>query len=112
MRSTPDGRGRRLPDGDRLSAADGRRIRVRGAGAHLSHDGAGPRRGGPDLGGPVPDRYVRERHGVQDPRHADRAQSQRLLRRVRDRGPRPRVRRQRCRVVRSSAAGFADPRLQ
>jgi len=109
----PRDRGRRRPPGGRLSrAAARRRLRVRRAGAGVPNHGAGARQGAPKRGRPVPDFPVGEQHFVPGPRHADGAQSQRLLRRVPDRGPRPRVRRGRRRLVRPSAAGLADPGLQ
>lgn len=110
---SPRGCGRRRPLGGRLScAAARRRLRVRRAGAGVPDHGAGARQGGPKHARPVPDFPVGEQHFVQGPRHADRAQGQRLLRRVSDRGPRSRVRRGRRRLVCPSAAGLADAGLQ
>lgn len=91
----------------------GRRLRDRGARADVPHDGARTRQAGPEpADGPVQAVSVRERHVVPDPGHADRAQGQRLFRRLPDPGPRPRHRRRRRRVVRPGAAGLANAGLQ
>lgn len=95
------------------SVPAGRRVRDRSAGADVPHDGARTRQTGaerPDR--PVQVVPVRERHRVPDPRHADRAQGQRLFRRLPDPGTRARHRRRRRRVVRPGAAGLANVGLQ
>jgi len=105
-------RRRRRPGGRLLFDARCPRLRVRRAGAHVSHHDPGSRQGGPGVCRPVQDRTVGERHVVKDPRHPNRAAAQRLLHRVPDRGPSARNRRGCRRVVRPGAAGLADARLQ
>jgi len=96
----------------RVSAAGGRRIRGRRTDTHVPHYDAGPRQRGTDIGGPVSNCPVRKRHQLEGSRYAHRSASQRLFRRVPDPSTRPRVRRECRRIVRSSAAGLTDARLQ
>lgn len=108
-------RGRRVrhPGGRLLFYARRRsRLRIRRAGADVSHHDPGSRQSGSGVCRPVQDRGVGERHVLEGSRHPDGAPAQRLLHRVPGRGPNARDRRGCRRIVRPGAAGLADARLQ
>lgn len=70
-----------------LLLAAGPWIRDRRLDAHLPNNDPGPRSTGSILARSLPNRPGPERHHLEGPRLADRAQTQRLLHRVSDRGP-------------------------
>lgn len=108
-------RGRRVrhPGGRLLFHARRRpRLRIRCAGADLSHHDPGPRQSGSGVCRPLQDCGVGKRHVLEGSRHPHGAAAQRLLHWVPGRGPNARNGRGCRRIVRPSAAGLADARLQ